>query len=126
MYQPPAGRLPAPTSPYKKTSSDWRGYNVLMTPDALTGDGRTDLLARSALTGDVYPYAGNGSAGFASRVKIRSGWTYNRVIGAGDLNSDGHRDVLTLDSSVDSDGVGWLNTGTGRDTFANRARVGSG
>ncbi|MCC5474740.1 FG-GAP repeat domain-containing protein [Streptomyces barringtoniae] len=174
MYETPAGRLPAPTSPYKKTSSDWRGYNVLTTPGDLTGDGRADLLARSAATGDIYLYAGNGSAGFAPRVEIRSGWKgYSRVIGAGDLNGDGHGDVLALDGSgelwryngtgtgkladrvlvfrdwgksyrqvlgaddlngdgkadllsVDSDGVAWLNPGTGHGTFGSRVRVGSG
>ncbi|MGW7522426.1 FG-GAP-like repeat-containing protein [Streptomyces sp. NPDC054783] len=174
MYETPAGRLPAPASPYKRTSSDWRGYNVLTTPGDLTGDGRADLLARSASTGDIYLYAGNGSAGFAPRVKIRSGWKgYSRVIGAGDLNGDGHGDVLALDGSgelwrytgtgtgkladrvlvfrdwgksyhqvlgaddlngdgkadllsVDSDGVAWLNPGTGHGTFGGRVRVGSG
>ncbi|MEV5878439.1 VCBS repeat-containing protein [Streptomyces sp. NPDC052101] len=74
MYEAPAGRLPAPKSPYRKTGSDWRGYDVLTTPGDLTGDGRADLLARSAATGDIYLYAGNGSAGFAPRLKIRSGW----------------------------------------------------
>ncbi|MGV4983223.1 FG-GAP repeat domain-containing protein [Streptomyces sp. NRAIS4] len=174
MYETPAGRLPAPGSPYKKTSTDWRGYDVLTTPGDLTGDGRADLLARSAATGDIYLYAGNGSAGFAARVKIRSGWkAYTRVIGAGDLNGDGHGDVLALDGSgelwryngtgtgkladrvlvfrdwgktyrqvlgaadlngdakadllsVDSDGVAWLNPGTGHGTFGSRVRVGSG
>ncbi|MGW1895083.1 FG-GAP repeat domain-containing protein [Streptomyces sp. NPDC002004] len=174
MYETPAGRLPAPVSPYRKTGTDWRGYDVLTTPGDLTGDGRADLLARAATTGDIYLYAGNGSAGFAPRVKIRSGWkAYTRVIGAGDLNGDGHGDVLALDGSgelwryngngtgkladrvlvfrdwgktyrqvlgaadlngdakadlisVDSDGVAWLNPGTGHGTFGSRVRVGSG
>ncbi|MFD5426550.1 FG-GAP repeat domain-containing protein [Streptomyces sp. NPDC127084] len=120
MYQTPAGRLPAPNSPYRKAGGDWRGYDVLTTPGDLTGDGRTDLLARSAATGDIYLYKGDGSAGFASRVKIRSAWkSYTRVIGAGDLNGDGHGDVLALDGS----GELWRYNGTGTGRLADRVLV---
>ncbi|MGW3202662.1 FG-GAP-like repeat-containing protein [Streptomyces sp. NPDC001135] len=120
VYETPAGRLPAPTSPYKRTSSDWRGYDVLTGPGDLTGDGRADLLARSAATGDVYLYAGDGTAGFAPRVKIRSAWKgYTRVIGAGDLDGDGHGDVLALDGS----GELWRYNGTGTGKLADRVLV---
>ncbi|MFF7354439.1 FG-GAP repeat domain-containing protein [Streptomyces filipinensis] len=120
VYETPAGRLPAPASPYKKTSSDWRGYDVLTSPGDLTGDGRADLLARSAATGDLYLYAGDGTAGFAPHVKIRSAWKgYTRVIGAGDLTGDGRGDVLALDSS----GELWRYNGTGTGKLADRVLV---
>ncbi|MFI8103681.1 FG-GAP repeat domain-containing protein [Streptomyces sp. NPDC086023] len=120
MYRTPAGRLPAPTSPYTKTGADWRGYDVLTAPGDLTGDGRADLLAREKATGNLWLYAGNGSAGFAARVRIGPGWNaYTKVVGAGDLNGDGHGDVLARDAH----GELWRYYGTGTGKLGTRALV---
>ncbi|MFJ5550665.1 FG-GAP repeat domain-containing protein [Streptomyces sp. NPDC093225] len=120
MYQTPAGRLPAPASPYKKVSADWRGYDVLTSPGDLTGDGRADLLVREKAGGTLWLYPGSGTFGFASRVKIGPGWNaYTRVIGAGDLDGDGRGDVLALDGS----GELWRYNGTGKGTLTARALV---
>ncbi|WP_051794868.1 VCBS repeat-containing protein [Streptomyces sp. NRRL S-87] len=55
---------------------DWSGYNAVVTPGDLDGDGRSDLVARDA-AGDVWRYSSTGRSGTATlrpRVKIASGW----------------------------------------------------
>ncbi|MGQ4388534.1 FG-GAP repeat domain-containing protein [Streptomyces sp. SAS_270] len=120
LYTPVCGGLPVPDSAYKRLSQDWSGYDTLLAAGDQTGDGRPDLLARDAATGNIYLYAHNGTDGFKARVKIRSAWTgYKRVIGAGDLNGDGFGDVLALDRS----GELWRYNGTGTGTLKDRVRV---
>ncbi|MFI8106566.1 FG-GAP repeat domain-containing protein [Streptomyces sp. NPDC086023] len=120
MYTPVCGGLPSPGSAHRKVSSDWSGYDAVVSPGDVTGDGRADLLARSAASGDVYLYANDGKGGFASRVKAASAWNgYRKLIAAGDLDRDGRADLLGLDSSNEL----WRLSGTGKGTFKPRALV---
>ncbi|MEV8557680.1 VCBS repeat-containing protein [Streptomyces sp. NPDC051917] len=120
LYTPVCGGLPAPDSAYRRLARDWSGYDTLLSSGDQTGDGRPDLLARDARTGDLYLYAHNGTDGFLARKKIRSAWTgYNRVIGAGDLNGDGIGDVLALDKS----GELWRYNGVRGGTLKDRVLV---
>ncbi|MER5386061.1 VCBS repeat-containing protein [Streptomyces sp. NPDC002688] len=120
LYTPVCGGLPTPDSAYRRLSRDWSAYNTLLSSGDQTGDGRPDLLARNAASGDLYLYAHNGTDGFLPRVKIRSAWTgYKRVIGAGDLNGDGLGDVLALDGS----GKLWRYDGTRTGKLKDRVQV---
>ncbi|MBT2441941.1 VCBS repeat-containing protein [Streptomyces sp. ISL-36] len=103
----------------------WGVYNVLVGPGDLTGDGKGDLLARTS-GGDLYLYRGNGLAdGFASRIKVGSGWgIYNRILGAGDFSGDGRTDIVTRDSAGDL--YLYRGTGSAPAPFGARVKIGSG
>ncbi|MBQ0999617.1 VCBS repeat-containing protein [Streptomyces sp. RK62] len=103
-----------------KVSSDWSAYDTVLSPGDLTGDGRPDLLTRSAASGKLYLYANNGAGGFKARTVAGSGFgTYKRLIAAGDLDRDGRNDLLAIDKSNEL----WRFEGTGRGTFTPRALV---
>jgi hypothetical protein len=87
-------------------------------------DGRDDLFARHPGTGYLYFYPGRGDGTFGSRVKIGTGWNGMRdITTAGDLNHDGHADVLAVRSS---NGCLYLYPGRGNGTLAGGAQVGCG
>ncbi|MFE7774328.1 FG-GAP repeat domain-containing protein [Streptomyces sp. NPDC057445] len=120
LHTPVCGGLPAPDSAYRRLSRDWSAYDTLVSSGDQNGDGRPDLLARDASSGNLYLYAHNGTDGFLPRVKVRSAWTgYKRVIGAGDLNGDGIGDVLALDRSDEL----WRYNGTRSGTLKDRVLV---
>ncbi|MGW1771571.1 FG-GAP repeat domain-containing protein [Streptomyces sp. NPDC002104] len=73
------GNYAAPFAPRTKIGAGWNTYNRLVSVGDLTGDGKTDLVARKS-NGDLYRYSGTGSAAapFAKPVKIGSGFqAYN-------------------------------------------------
>ena len=90
-----------------------------------TGDGKADLIARQASTGDIYLYKGTGKTGseaFSSRIKVRSHWTYNAFDAVGDITGDGKADFLARTTG----GTLYLYKGTGKATseiFATRISV---
>ncbi|GAA0622333.1 VCBS repeat-containing protein [Streptomyces crystallinus] len=119
----PAGKALTPTTPYARIGSGWNAFDVLTSPGDLTGDGRADLLAREASSGDLYLYEANGAGNFKSRVKIGTGFqNYLLASGAGDVNGDGKADLMARDAS----GVLWLYPGTGSGTLATRVKIGGG
>ncbi|MFJ4939696.1 FG-GAP-like repeat-containing protein [Streptomyces pseudovenezuelae] len=109
----------APASSHTSLGTGWNAYNVLTAPGDLTGDGRTDLLARKASTGDVYLFANDGASRLKPGVKIRSWATYKKIVGAGDLNGDGFGDVLVQDKA----GTLWRYDGTGAGQVKERVKV---
>ncbi|MBL1095118.1 FG-GAP-like repeat-containing protein [Streptomyces coffeae] len=115
-----AGGGYTPSSSHTVLGTGWDQYNVLTAPGDLTGDGRTDLIARQSSTGDIYLYADNGAGGFKARTKIRTAWTaYTHLIGAGDLNGDGYGDLLARHT----DGTLYRYDGTADGQFKSRVVV---
>ncbi|MFE4619701.1 FG-GAP repeat domain-containing protein [Streptomyces sp. NPDC056747] len=79
----------------------WGAYNKLLGAGDYTGDGRTDLLARTP-GGDLYLYPGTGKAAtpFDTRVKIGGGWgSFKQLVAPGDLNADGKGDLISVNAA---------------------------
>ncbi|MFF0734697.1 FG-GAP-like repeat-containing protein [Streptomyces chartreusis] len=119
-YQVKCGLAPATSMSYTKLGTGWNAYDVLTSPGDLTGDKRPDLLARKASTGDVYLFAAKSDGTLAAGKKIRSAWIgYTKIVGAGDLNGDGHGDVLARDKA----GTLWRYNGLGNGLLKDRVKV---
>jgi secreted trypsin-like serine protease len=116
-------------APRVKVGSGWNQYNSVRGKGDFTGDGKTDLIARSKTGGYVYLYKGTGTAGsgaFSGRVKVRTwaGTTYNAFDATGDITGDGKADFLARTPG----GTLYLYKGTGKATseiFATRISVGT-
>ncbi|MER7956814.1 FG-GAP-like repeat-containing protein [Streptomyces sp. NPDC096030] len=112
----------APGGPKLTIGSGWNIYNALTAPGDLTGDGRTDLLARTP-AGELWMYADDGAGKFKGRVKLGGGWQiYNALVGTGDLNGDKAGDLLARDTA----GVLWRYYGNGKGALGGRVKVGGG
>ncbi|MEU5872412.1 VCBS repeat-containing protein [Glycomyces sp. NPDC047369] len=87
-------------------------------------DGRTDLYAVRSSDGALFYYPGNGSGGFGSAVQVGTGWAgLTLVETAGDIDEDGHQDVLARSA----DGILWFFRGTGvNGGLTGPVRIGSG
>jgi hypothetical protein len=120
VYRPGCGKVVSPSSPYTVIGTGWSQYDVLTSPGDVNGDGRQDLIARQATTGDMYFYAGTADHRFKGRVKIGTNWkTYKKIVGAGDLNGDGRGDLLGVDGS----GALWRYYGTATGSVTSRVKL---
>ncbi|MGW1545279.1 FlgD immunoglobulin-like domain containing protein, partial [Streptomyces sp. NPDC002309] len=71
-YRPGCGAAVTPSTAYTSLGTGWNQYNVLTSPGDISGDGRADLIARQATTGDIYLYKATSSGKLSPRVKIFS------------------------------------------------------
>ncbi|MFF2778177.1 FG-GAP repeat domain-containing protein [Streptomyces sp. NPDC058052] len=102
----------------------WQIYDRIEATGNLAGSAVGDLVARDR-DGVLWLYQGNGTGGFATRVRVGGGWQiYDKISGGSDLTGDGRADVLATDRT----GVLWLYPSTGKATspFATRKRIGAG
>ncbi|MFE2423912.1 FG-GAP-like repeat-containing protein [Streptomyces hokutonensis] len=120
-YRPACDAALKPSTPYTSLgTSGWNQYDVLTAPGDISGDGRPDLIARSASTGTVYLYKGTSAGKLSARVKLYADWrTYKKVVGVGDLNGDGIGDLLAQDSANNL----YRYYGTGHGTFGARVKL---
>lgn len=119
-YKPGCGKALTPSTAYTSVGTGWGQYDVLTAPGDMNGDGRTDLVARQASTGDLYFYAGMSGGKFKAKVRIGTNWkTYGRIAGVGDITGDGKADLLGHDRA----GGLWRYDGTGDGTFKARVQV---
>ncbi|WP_328933188.1 MULTISPECIES: VCBS repeat-containing protein [unclassified Streptomyces] len=120
-YKPTCdGTLKTSTAYTSLGTSGWNQYDVLTAPGDISGDGRPDLIARNASTGDVYLYKGTGTGTLSARVKLYADWkTYKKVVGVGDINGDGVGDLIAQDKA----NTLYRYYGTGRGTFGARAKL---
>jgi hypothetical protein len=99
----------------------WNGMSYITGGHDHNGDAKDDMIARQSSTGYLYLYPGRGDGTFGSRVKIGSGWNAMRDISAvGDLDHDGHADLLALRSST---GCLYFYGGNGNGTIKNGVAV---
>jgi hypothetical protein len=90
------------------------------------GDGLPELLVRDG-AGYLRAYLGIGQPHYntqtAKSIVLGKGWlTYRLLVAPGDLNRDGHDDLV----GVDTTGKLWLYTSTGTGGLAARVQIGSG
>lgn len=112
-----------PAGPKTRIGTGYQQYDTLTSPGDLTGDGRPDLVARHRTTYDVFLFAGTAEGKLAHPVQIRPNWkAYSHVIGAGDLNGDGHGDLLARASNGDL----WRYDGTPNGQFKERVLIFTG
>ncbi|MFF3331235.1 FG-GAP-like repeat-containing protein [Streptomyces sp. NPDC002888] len=81
-------------------ASGWNGMSALVGAGDMNGDGRADLIARQASTGQLWLYPGKAGA-FGSRVLMgNSGWNgMDSFLGLGDVTGDGRADLVTITKS---------------------------
>jgi len=133
-YWSPRRRMKQYTGGHQET---WGGVTINIDNDYLdfaplpgaqfadfTGNGWSDVLTRSTSSGNLYLFPGNGTAlDSSARRYLSGGWAgMNTIIRIGDLNRDGHEDVVARQKS---NGDLWFYPGTGSG-FGARKRIGTG
>lgn len=105
-------------------SSGWGIYNKVFGPGDLSGDGRSDLLARDT-SGVLWNLTGRGNGYFYGRVKVGGGWGgYSQITGAGDINGDGFADIVAR--ATNGHLYLYQGTGNGKAPFKARVDIGGG
>jgi hypothetical protein len=120
VYRTYRGQAFTTNTPHTSLGTGWNQYNVLTSPGDLTGDGRPDLIARKASTGEVFLYKGTSAGKLSARVRIATGWSgYKKIVGIGDFNGDGRGDLLAQDKS----NTLWRYDGNGTGGFRSRVKL---
>jgi len=102
-----------------RIGTGWNMFNTVVSAGNFAGDGHPALFGRTP-GGALYLYRGNGAGGFnGGGVQVGAGWgIFRTIFSAGDLNGDGHDDIVAIKS--DSTFMLYDGSGTGRFTVAGR------
>ncbi|MFE6972080.1 FG-GAP-like repeat-containing protein [Streptomyces sp. NPDC057682] len=103
----------------------WNAMSNITAYGDLTGDGRSDLIAREKSTGKLWLYSGTSTGKLGSRKLIGSGgWNaMNALAGVGDATGDGRPDLYAREKST---GRLWLYPGTSTGKLGARKLIGTG
>lgn len=106
-----------------RVGSGWEVMDAVLTVGDFNGDGVTDLLARRR-DGSLWMYTADGRGGFADGVRqVGSDWqSFDRIVGPGDFDGDGHPDVVARDIGGDL----LLYRGDGRGSWLPTRKAGNG
>jgi hypothetical protein len=120
VYRTMRGQAFTTSTPHTSLGTGWNQYNVLTSPGDITGDGRPDLIARKASTGELFLCKGTSTGTLSARVRIAADWSgYKKIVGVGDFNGDGRGDLLAQDRS----NTLWRYDGNGSGGFTSRVKV---
>ncbi|MGW7606447.1 FG-GAP-like repeat-containing protein [Streptomyces sp. NPDC054766] len=120
VYRTMRGQAFVTSTPHTSLGTGWNQYNALTSPGDITGDGRPDLIARKASTGELFLYKGTSTGTLSARVRIAADWSgYKKIVGVGDFNGDGRGDLLAQDRS----NTLWRYDGNGSGGFKPRVKV---
>jgi len=109
------------TAAARAVGTGWNGMSAIVRIGDLNGDGREDLVARQASTGELWFYPGT-ATGFGGRTRIGTGWNGMRELTAiGDFDGDGLPDLL---ASNIADTNLYLYPGRPGPALGTRVRVG--
>ncbi|MFJ6940532.1 FG-GAP-like repeat-containing protein [Streptomyces sp. NPDC101132] len=119
-YAPACGKQLTTGTAYKVLGPGWNQYDVLTSPGDVTGDKRPDLIARNPSTGALYLYPATSTGILGTRTLLAGTYKgYKRITGAGDLNGDGHGDLVLHDTGNEL----WRMNGLGGGKFAARVKL---
>ncbi len=96
--------------------------NVAHNSHDVNGDGKDDVLAVSAATGDLYLYTGTGT-GVSGGTVINTGWGGMSQVTQGDFTGDGIPDIVAVNAS---NGNLYLYVGNGNGTYQAPTVIGTG
>lgn len=123
VYRTMLGQSFLTSTPRTSLGTGWNQYNALTSPGDLTGDGRPDLIARKASTGELFLYKGTSTGKLSARIRIAANWSgYKKIVGVGDITGDGRADLLAQDRS----NTLWRYAGNGSGGFTSRVKTASG